>query len=131
MSAGLALVALVLGAGLGLLGALVVLRRPRAAEGAGREELSSAVTTSVAAAVAAVQEQAVAERDGAVQAALQQAAVLQRQQLEQVTAHHRELMDQAGLRLVQARPDDVAAVIEQSVRDAGGPVISAVGRSGP
>jgi DNA recombination protein RmuC len=52
----------------------------------------------VAAAVAAVQEQAVAERDAAVQAALQQAAVLQRQQLEQVTAHHRELMDQAGLR---------------------------------
>ena len=99
MSTGLALVALVLGAGLGLLGALVVLRRPPAAEGAAREpELSSAVTASVAAAVAAVQEQAVAERDAAVQAALQQAAVLQRQQLEQVTAHHRELMDQAGLR---------------------------------
>ncbi len=99
MSAGLALVALVLGAGLGLLGALVVLRRPPAVDGAGRDpELSSAVTASVAAAVAAVQEQAVAERDAAVQAALQQAAVLQRQQLEQVTAHHRELMDQAGLR---------------------------------
>ena len=99
MSGGLALVALVLGAGLGLLGALVVLRRPPAADGAAREpELSSAVTASVAAAVAAVQEQAVAERDAAVQAALQQAAVLQRQQLEQVTAHHRELMDQAGLR---------------------------------
>ena len=98
MSAGLALGALVLGAGLGLLGALVVLRRSPAADGAGREELSSAVTTSVAAAVAAVQEKAMAERDAAVQAALQQAAVLQRQQLEQVTGHHRELMDQAGLR---------------------------------
>jgi len=55
-------------------------------------------TTAPAAAVAAVQEQAMAERDAAVQAALQQAAVLQRQQLEQVTTHHRELMDQAGLR---------------------------------
>jgi DNA recombination protein RmuC len=99
VSGGLVLVALVLGAGLGLLGALVVLRRPPAAAGTGREpELSSAVTASVAAAVAAVQDQAVAERDAAVQAALQQAAVLQRQQLEQVTAHHRELMDQAGLR---------------------------------
>ena len=101
MTGGLALVALVLGAGLGLLGALVVLRRPATASvaTAGREpELASAVTASVAAAVAAVQEQALAERDAAVQAALQQAAVLQRQQLEQVTAHHRELMDQAGSR---------------------------------
>ena len=99
MSAGLALVALVLGAGLGLLGALVVLRRPPVADGAGpAPELASAVTASVAAAVAAVQEQAVAERDAAVQAALQQAAVLQRQQLEQFTSHHRELMDQAGVR---------------------------------
>jgi DNA recombination protein RmuC len=101
VTGGLALVALVLGAGLGLLGALVVLRRPATASvaTAGPEpELASAVTASVAAAVAAVQEQAVAERDAAVQAALQQAAVLQRQQLEQVTAHHRELMDQAGLR---------------------------------
>jgi DNA recombination protein RmuC len=99
VTAGLALVALVLGAGLGLLGALVVLRRPPVADGAGQgPELASAVSASVAAAVAAVQEQAVAERDAAVQAALQQAAVLQRQQLEQVTAHHRELMDQAGSR---------------------------------
>ena len=99
MNGGLVLVALVLGAGLGLLGALAVLRRPPAVDGSPREpELSSAVTASVAAAVAAVQEQAVAERDAAVQAALQHAAVLQRQQLEQVTAHHRELMDQAGLR---------------------------------
>jgi len=99
VSAGLALVALVLGVGLGLLGALVVLRRPPVADGAGQgPELASAVSASVTAAVAAVQEQAVAERDAAVQAALQQAAVLQRQQLEQVTAHHRELMDQAGSR---------------------------------
>ena len=35
-----------------------------------------------------------------------------------------------GLRLVQARPDDVAAAIEQAVRDGGRTLISALGRSG-
>ena len=72
------LLAFGLGAGLAVVVASLVLRRPTAVAGPSPE-------------------QAAQERDRAVTAALQQAAILQREQLEQVTAHHRELLEQAGV----------------------------------
>jgi DNA recombination protein RmuC len=76
------LLAFGLGAGLAVLAALALLRRPA---------LTSAGAQGPA------PEQMAQERDRAINAALQQAAVLQREQLEQVTAHHRELLEQAGV----------------------------------
>jgi DNA recombination protein RmuC len=95
------LLAVILGVGLGLLVAVIVLRRPGAPASSGdptSASLTAAMAEGMTAAVAAVQEQAAADRDAAVHAALHQAAVLQRQQLDQVAAHHRELLEQAGAR---------------------------------
>ena len=72
------LLAFGLGAGLAVVIASVLLRRPTAVAGPSPAQVAE-------------------ERDRAVTAALQQAAVLQREQLEQVTAHHRELLEQAGV----------------------------------
>ena len=86
------LLAVILGVGLGLLAAVTVLRRPGAPASSGdpmSASLTAAMAEGMTAAVAAVQEQAAADRDAAVHAALHQAAVLQRQQLDQVAAHHR------------------------------------------
>jgi DNA recombination protein RmuC len=72
------LLAFGLGAGLAVVVASVALRRPSVVTGPSPEQVAQ-------------------DRDRAITAALQQAAVLQREQLEQVTAHHRELLEQAGV----------------------------------
>jgi DNA recombination protein RmuC len=72
------LLAFGLGAGLAVVVASVLLRRPSVVSGPSPEQVAQ-------------------DRDRAVTAALQHAAVLQREQLEQVTAHHRELLEQAGV----------------------------------
>ena len=76
------LLAFGLGAGLAVLAAAALLRRPAMGGGA---------------VAGPTPEQLAQERDRAINAALQQAALLQREQLEQVTAHHRQLLEQAGV----------------------------------
>ena len=90
--AAVTVLAIGLGLGLGVVLASAFLRRSSSPPG-GHADAAAAV----AAAVAAAQDRATAERDAAVDAALRQAAVLQREQLEQVTAHNRELLEQSGL----------------------------------
>ena len=82
-TAAVGLLAFGLGAAVAVMAAVALLRRPANGErtpasGPGPEQMAL-------------------ERERAVNAALQQAAILQREQLEQVTAHHRELLEQAGV----------------------------------
>lgn len=97
------ILALVLVVAAGLAGAVAVtVVHRRAGAGPDRQSLESAI----GAAVAAVREQAVAERDQAIQAALQQAAVLQRDQLGQgLHAGQREL--DAKKELIDTRLEQV------------------------
>ena len=103
MTIAVALLAVVLGIGLGLLGALVLLRRPP--PGVAAEPLPPALAASLAAAVSAVQEQAASERDAAVHAALEQVAVLQREQLGAHLA--------AGSRELAAKKDVIDSRLDQ------------------
>jgi DNA recombination protein RmuC len=110
----LAVVAALLAGLAGLAGGLVV-ARASGKRGAGEPAVTNeaAIGAAVAGALAELQQQAAGERDAAVHAALQQAAVIQRQQLDQVTAHHRQLLEQSGV----LQREQLGAQLAASERD--------------
>lgn len=84
----------------------------------GEVDTDAVLHDAVSAAVAAVREQAVAERDQAIQAALQQAALLQREQLGQgLHAGQREL--DAKKELIDSRLDQVGQEVRGELQRLG------------